>query len=59
MDTFCNSFPQNEELQHQCEKQQIIIEQLLEHITELEWAPNGVKYNECKEHFNSLIEKTK
>ena len=62
MNIFCDSFSENKNLYYQRNAQQIIIEQLQkqvielqEHVTELEYAPNGAKYNECKEHFNSLI----
>jgi len=64
MESYCGLISQNNELHKQCnlqtsiiQKQRDDIKKLKERITELEYTPNGVGYNECKEHFDSLIEK--
>ena len=45
---FINDILENHELKKQIKKQK-------EYITELEFMPGGVGYEECKQHFKSLI----
>jgi len=57
MESHSNLISQNTEQIKIIQKQHDDIEKMKERITELEFMPNGVGYNECKEHFDSLIEK--
>jgi len=50
---------EKKELREQCKEQEETIKKLQEQITELKYAPNSIGYNECKEHFDSLIKKSK
>jgi len=66
MESYCDLISQNNESHNQCNiqislnnKLQNDIVKLKERITELEYAPDGIGYNECKEHFNMLAEKSK
>lgn len=47
----------NEELLKKCTKYKSQINELNERITEMEYAPGGVGYHECKKHFEELSKK--
>lgn len=55
MDTYIAVIDENKELYEQNKKQKEINDKLRERITELEYMPNGVGYNECKKHFETLV----
>jgi hypothetical protein len=48
---------ENDELRKQCSLLTTSNKKLQERITELEYMPNGVGYNNCKKHFESLVKK--
>jgi hypothetical protein len=54
MNTYCAVMDENKELYEQNKIQKEINDKLREYITELEYMPNGVGYNECKAHFKTL-----
>jgi hypothetical protein len=51
MDSYCGI----DKVQKQIDEQTMLISKLRKRIIELEYMPNGVGYNECKKHFESLV----
>lgn len=57
MDGYCSMKTKIDVLQKQNSEQADIIKKLQEHITELEYAPGGIGYEESKNHFENITKK--